>query len=191
MNFIRCLMAGLLSLLVSFQVFAADEVPVLSIDGYGLIKFGDKLSDVEKKLGGKAIKNKENYDDGIYGYDCGYVEFAKYPHVMLMVEKGVFTRVDGDLESSIGLRVGDNVNNFLKIYKGKICKTNEWLYDSVQLFVEQSCSLIITTSSDETPNLLFISKDGTKAIGAIEYEGKIQEIRGGLIQPVQYKEGCT
>lgn len=60
---------------------------VLTDESYGPIKFGSKLSDIEKTVGEKASNHSyEGYSD-----KCRYVGFEKFEAVSLRVEDGVVT----------------------------------------------------------------------------------------------------
>jgi hypothetical protein len=73
--------------LVLFWFVAAAPRSILSFDSYGLVVFGTRLSDVEKKLGEKAESDTREPA-------CSYVTFKRYPNVAFMVENSVVTRAD-------------------------------------------------------------------------------------------------
>jgi hypothetical protein len=79
--------------------------PVLSFDGFGPVRFGARLADIEQQLGAKAEPLGEN-DPA-----CSSVRLKSLPGARLMVENGVVTRADADAgtANSLGLAVGDSL----------------------------------------------------------------------------------
>jgi hypothetical protein len=67
----------------------AARKTILTDASYGAIKFGSKLSDIEKSIGQKAWRHPyEGYND-----TCRFVSFGKYEAVDVKVEKGIVTGV--------------------------------------------------------------------------------------------------
>ena len=67
---------------------------VLSPTGYGPIKFGARLDDIEKAIGPR-LDPERPLDPG-----CGYVRFKTLPGVRFMVEGGIITRADAEYNDS-------------------------------------------------------------------------------------------
>lgn len=168
--------------------FADDKSPILSWDGYGLVKFGEKLETIEKKIGEKAKKM-----EGASDYECGYVSFSRYPYIDFMVEKDTVTRADDfgvNTKNLLGLSNESLLKDIEKKYNGKICRI-DFLYNFIPESAKQGCSLIITPWEDDNSHyLMFLNQDGTKAILAEESGGKIENIRAGLRRSAQLVEGC-
>ena len=97
--------------MASFIATACAAEPVLSWDSYGNIKFGERLSDIEKKLGEKATA-----DEG--EEDCKYVHFKKFPKISFMVEDGILSRADAatGVPNSLGIHAGTRMEDVKKKY---------------------------------------------------------------------------
>lgn len=144
---------------------AAAPKPILTFDSYGLVVFGNRLSDVQKKLGEKGES-----DTGESA--CQYVTFKRYPNVGFMVEDGVITRAD----------VGEEVPNAFRITVGTSLTE-----------VKKKFPAVIIEPHQYEPNghyLIFKNANRKKAIVMEESDGKVTYVRGGLIPSVQYVEGC-
>lgn len=150
---------------------AAPATPVstpltLTSQGYGSVRFGQTLSDVEKALGDKAQSS------GVSDPACTYVKFDKLPGARFMVETGVITRAEADagIPNELGLAVGDTVEQA----KAK--------YPAVQVGPHKYVP--------EGNYLTFKNADSNNAI-VMEAEGaKITKIRSGIEPAVSYVEGC-
>jgi hypothetical protein len=146
---------------------ASAGAPVLSATGYGAIKFGTKLSDVEKKMS-EHVAPPTDEDDAA----CRYVQLKSYPEAKFMVEDGVITRAD----------VSEKAKNTLHISVGTTLARVRAGHPRAQLERHQY-----------DPNghyVIFKSADSKTAIVMEESEGKIVDIRGGLEPSVEYVEGC-
>jgi hypothetical protein len=143
----------------------ANADPILTLDGFGEVKFGSKLLKVEKALGEKSVR--ENNEAG-----CDYVTFKQYPGVRFMVEDGIVTRADAN----------KSITNSLEITIGTPLEDVKKKFPAVRIEPHQY---------DPTGHyLIFKNKAGTKAIVMDEGEGKVTDIRGGLEPAVEYVEGC-
>lgn len=163
--FLRTLVA--VTLFAGFAI--AAEPMIVSPEGYGPVRFGEKLTAVEKDLGEKsALITEEGSDDS-----CGYVKFKKLPGVMFMVEKGVVTRVDvhdDKIANSAKLSVGTSLASARRLQPKLRVKKNA--YD------------------DKAHDLVLKTEDGKKALLFEESNGKIISVRAGLEPSVEYIEGC-
>lgn len=83
---------------------------VLSPAGYGPIKFGARLEDIEKALGPRLDSGRP-LDPG-----CGYVRFKKLPGVRFMAEGGIITRADAEagVPNTLNIEVGASLDNIRK-----------------------------------------------------------------------------
>ena len=155
-----------ISLILATSSASAGE-PVLSATGYGAIKFGTKLSDVEKKVS-EHVAPPVDEDDAA----CRYVQLKAYPEAKFMVEDGVITRAD----------VSEKAKNNLHISVGTPLAKVRAGHPTAQLERHQY-----------DPNghyVIFKSANGKTAIVMEESEGKIVDIRGGLEPSVEFVEGC-
>lgn len=144
----------------------ADE-PVLATTSYGAIKFGEKLSEVEKQISEHVSPPKDDDEAG-----CRFIQFKAFPEARFMVEDGVITRAD----------VSENVKNILHISVGTSLAAVKAKFPKAHLERHQY-----------DPNghyVIFKSADGKAAIVLEESESKIVDIRGGLEPSVEYVEGC-
>lgn len=159
--------AAFILLLTLYASQANAGEPILTATNYGLIRFGMKLSDVEKKLS-EQTEPPINEDDAA----CRFVQFRAYPKVRFMIEDGVVTRAD----------VSENVSNNLHISVGATLSQVKAKFPKVQI-----------EPHHYDPNghyVIFKTANGKAAILLEESEGKIVEIRGGLEPSVEYVEGC-
>ena len=144
----------------------ADGRPVLSLEGYGPVKFGAKLADVAQKLGAGAEPS------GASAPACSSVRFTALPGVRLMVENGIVTRADADpgTANSLALKVGDTLAQAKARYPQLEVGPHKYVPAGHYLTVK--------------------SPDGRAAI-VMEEDGKaITRIRAGLQPAVAYLEGC-
>jgi hypothetical protein len=152
-------------LIVGSDGFCEDRT-VLTDQSYGVVRFGSKLLEVEKKLAEKA--KGHTGDQG-----CDFVTFKKYPGVKFMVEKGVVTRADvtdSSIPNSLGIKNGTTLDEVKRIYPKVIVEPHQ--YDPTGHY------------------LIFKSKDGKRAIVFEEGDGKITDVRAGMEPSVEYVEGC-
>lgn len=144
----------------------AATTPVLRDDSYGVIRFGDKLTTVERTLGEKA--SSETISPG-----CDYALFKSYPGVRLMVENQIVTRADviaPGIPTSLGISIGTPLTEIKRRYPQVLIEPNK--YD------------------EQGHNLIFRSKDGKRAFVFYETKGIIQYIQAGQEPSVEYVEGC-
>lgn len=145
--------------------FSKDQI-VLTDQSYGIVRFGSKLVEVEKKLGDQA---KAQTGD----HSCDFVTFKKYPGVKFMVEEGTVTRADvtdPSIPNALGIKVGTTFNEVKRRYPKVIIEPHK--YDPTGHY------------------LIFKSKDGKQAIVFEEGGGKITDVRAGVEPSVEYVEGC-
>ncbi len=159
-----------LSILVCFfiagDIGSAIAQTMLTDQSYGIVRFGSKLTEVERKLGQKA---KGQTGD----QDCDFVTFNKYPGVKFMVEKGIVTRadlIDSSILNAIRIKIGTTLNEVKNRYPQVIVKAHQ--YDPSGHY------------------LIFKSKDGKRATVFEEGDGKVTDARAGLEPSVEYVEGC-
>jgi hypothetical protein len=142
--------------------------PVLSLEGYGPVKFGAKLADVAQKLGAGAGAEPS----GAAAPACSSVRFTALPGVRLMVENGIVTRADADpgTANSLALKVGDTLAQAKARYPQLEVGPHKYVPTGHYLTAK--------------------SPDGRAAI-VMEEDGKaITKIRAGLQPAVAYVEGC-
>ena len=156
----------LVSLLIASSNGLAKDGLVLTNESYGILRFGSKLTEVEKKLGEKA--KGHTGDQG-----CDFVTFKKYPGVKFMVEKGIVTRADvtdSSIPNALGIKIGTTLDEVKRRYPKVIVEHHQ--YDPMGHY------------------LIFKSTDGKRAIVFEEGEGKITDVRTGSEPSVEYVEGC-
>lgn len=157
-----------LFLLLAFaSATASAGEPVLSATGYGAVKFGVKLSDVETMVSEHVAAPADNDDAA-----CRYVQLKAYPEAQFMVEQGVITRAD----------VSAKAKNNLNISVGMRLKKVKVKYPSAHIEPHHY--------DPSGHYVIFKSADGKAAIVMEEGDGKITDIRGGLEPSVEYVEGC-
>ena len=152
---------------VLIVIAAAAAKPILTLDSYGVVVFGVRLRDVEKKLGEKAELTTT------VNPSCSYVTFKRYPNAAFMLEDGVITRADvsEEVPNAFGITVGTSFSEVKRKFPNVIVERHE--YDS------------------DGHYLILKSADKKKAIVMEESDGKVTRVRGGLIPSVQYVEGCV
>ena len=139
---------------------------MLSFDGFGAVRFGARLADIEQQLGAKAEPLGEN-DPA-----CSSVRLKSLPGARLMVENGVVTRADADAgtANSLGLAVGDSLKAAKEKHPAIEVGPHKYLPAGHYLTAK--------------------SADGRAAI-IMEEDGKgITKIRAGLQPAVAYVEVC-
>jgi hypothetical protein len=145
---------------------SAPAAPVLSLEGYGPVKFGAELAQVERQLGIKPTA------PGVSDPGCSMVRFQSLPGVRFMVEQGKITRADADagVVNSLDLRIGDT----LPAAQAKVATLEVGPHKYLP----------------EGHYLTAKSPDGRAAI-IMEEDGKtITKIRAGLQPAVAYVETC-
>jgi len=139
---------------------------VLTDQSYGIVRFGSKLVEVEKKLGERA--KGQTGDQG-----CDFVTFKRYPGIKFMVEKGILTRADvtdSSIPNSLGIKIGTTLDEVKRRYPKVIVEPHQ--YDPTGHYV------------------IFKSKDRKRAIVFEEGDGRITDVRAGLEPSAEYVEGC-
>lgn len=145
--------------------FCKDRL-MLTDHAYGIVVFGDKLVDVERKLGEKV----KGYPDN---EDCDYVTFKKYPGIKFMVERRIVTRADitdSSIPNALGIKIGKTLQEVKRRYPKVLIEPHKYV--------------------DTGHYLIFKSSDGKRAIVFEEIDGKITRVRAGLEPSVEYVEGC-
>ena len=157
----------LLLLLAFASATASAGEPVLSATGYGAVKFGVKLSDVETMVS-EHVAAPADDDDAA----CRYVQLKAYPEAKFMVEQGVITRADvsAKAKNNLNISVGTRLEKVRAKHPSAHIEPHH--YDPSGHYV------------------IFKSTDGKAAIVMEEGGGKITDIRGGLEPSVEYVEGC-
>jgi hypothetical protein len=142
----------------------ASGVPVLSFDGYGPVKFGTTLSDVEKQVGAPT--------GTVADPACSMVRFEAVPGVRFMVEQGVITRADADpgTPNSLGLKVGDTQAQATATHPGLVVGPHKYL----------AAGRYLTMNSPDARAAIVMEDDGAA----------ITKIRAGLQPAVGYVETC-
>lgn len=162
------LMKRIVATLVALLVFGSSQAatPVLSAASYGQVVFGDRLEDVEKRINEKAPPITDSDENA-----CRQIEFKTYPGVYFMIEEGRITRAESSnpIPSSIGYTVGASMAEIKKKIPSAVIEPHHYT---------------------EGHYITVKSKDGKAAILMEEAEGKVTDIRGGLLPSVQYVEGC-
>lgn len=140
---------------------------VLSPTGYGPIKFGARLDDIEKAIGPR-LDPERPLDPG-----CGYVRFKTLPGVRFMVEGGIITRADAEagVSNTLNIEVGASLDSIRKARPEARIAPHK--YDPEGHYVT------------------FSSPDSHAAIVMEEGAGVIKAIRAGLQPSVAYVEGCS
>jgi hypothetical protein len=159
-HFIALLLSSLLPGL------AAAGPNVLSLGGYGKIRFGTTLAVAEAELMEHATpKTREP--------GCDFVRFKKYPGIRFMVEDGVVTRADAGkrIANSAGVKEGMPLARVLAMHPRMEIEPHKY---------------------DDTGHYLILrSPDKSSAFVFEEGGGKITGIRAGIQPSVEYVEGCS
>ena len=149
--------------LTSATAIAAGEA--LSPQGYGQVRFGMKVRDVEAVLNQRTT---EPYNQ----VGCDYAEFKKYPGLRFMVEDGVVTRADAR----------EGVKNSANVIVGMTLKRIQARYPMARIEPHKY--------DDEGHYIILSSKDGGSAIVFEESKGRVTYVRAGRKPSVEYVEGC-
>jgi hypothetical protein len=164
--FPRNILFLILAMLLIIGIGAKPEKkPELTCRSYGLIKFGDKLTHVEKLM-------KEKSDKTGFDFECDYVAFKKYPDVDFMVEEGIVTRAEStsaNVLNSLGIKILDSLESVLRRYPNVQMERHAY---------------------DEGHYLIFKSSDGKYAMVFEEVQGEVVNVLAGLEPSVEYVEGC-
>ena len=143
--------------------FAAGGV--LSPEGYGSVRFGMKIEDVEAALKQRAT---ESYTKT----GCDYAEFKKYPGLRFMIEDGVVTRADA--------RKG--VKNSAAVSEGMSLEAVRARF--------RTASIQPHKYDDDGHYVILSTEDGRSAIVLEESKGRVTAVRAGRKPSVEYVEGC-
>lgn len=143
-----------------------SATPVLSTQGYGPVRFGAKLSDVEKILG------EQGKPPGARDPACSTVRFDKLSGVRFMVEDGVVTRADADAGTlnELGIAVGETLEQARKKYPAIVIGPHKYVPEGHYL----------TVRGTDAKSAIVMEEDGQRITG----------IRAGLEPAVSYVEGC-
>lgn len=139
--------------------------PVLSPQGYGAVTFGMPLSAAEKRLG--KARDLSTESDA-----CYYVEFAQYPDLRFMIEKGMVERAEAEvsLANSAGVRLGATVEQIKRRYPHARIRPHKY---------DEAGQYVILPTRDGRAALLFEASGGVTS-----------RIRAGREPAVEYVEGC-
>ena len=146
---------------------AASPAEVLTYSGYGAVRFGMPLAEAERAVG----QPSKPEDPGAANESCHYVVFPRYHGVSFMLEDGRVVRADLDhtARNILGLAVGMKLSYVRAHYPG----------------------VIVRPGSDQDHELVFKSRGGEPGeILAVEWDGAVMGIRGGILPAVEYVEGC-
>jgi hypothetical protein len=146
---------------------AAPAAPAtLTAQGYGKLRFGDKLAATETALGEKAQQLGEN-DPA-----CSSVRFKALPGVRFMVEQGVITRADADTgtPNETGIAVGDTLAQAKQKAPSLQVGPHKYLPEGHYLTVRGA-----------QPNTAIVMEEDGKAV---------TKIRAGVEPAVNYVEVC-
>jgi hypothetical protein len=106
--------------------------------------------------------------------DCAYFESATVPDLRVMVEGGRVVRVETDhptYSTAAGVRVGDALAKVRRAYSGLVKRPHQYV--------------------DDGEYLILYSSDHKRAVLIEVVERKVVQIRGGVVPPVEYVEGCS
>ena len=152
----------------SAQTQPIPAAPTLSMQGYGEIQFGEKLSQLPQALRDSMKQPIAPEERG-----CAYVAFTRYPNILFMVENDVITRAD----------LRQNLPNSLNV---------TFNMSSAEVLKRHPSAVITEHKYDEAGHYLTLSApDRRSAFVLEESKGRITEIRSGLLPSVKYVEGCA
>ena len=152
----------------SAQTQPIPAAPTLSMQGYGEIQFGEKLSQLPQ-----ALRDSMKQPIAPEERECAYVAFARYPNILFMVENDVITRADLRQSLPNSLNVSFNMS-------------------SAEVLKRHPSAVITEHKYDETGHYLTVSApDRRTAFVLEESKGRITAIRAGLNPSVNYVEGCS
>ena len=144
---------------------ATANAQTLSPDGYGKIRFGDRLATAEKRLGQRATPRPRDPA-------CSIVRFKRYPRVSFMVEQGRITRADARtiVPNSAGVTAAMQPEEVLRRHPHARSEPHKYVPDGQYL----------------------ILRKGTGKALVFEVEDKrLVHVRAGLKPAVDYVEGCS
>lgn len=149
----------------------ASNQLTLSYEGYGVIRFGDTVNQVEQVLGEPIIVDRETAEDLA---SCYRGSFAQYPGLVLMVEEGIITRADADasVQNALGISIGDGYDATLAKYPDAKIELQKYVIDGHEIA------------------LTMPGMDGY-AIVLLEEDKKITAIRAGIDPSVYLVESCS
>lgn len=153
--------------LMAIAMFAVDtaRAQMLSPQGYGPVKFGASLKNVEAAVGQSATpKDRE--------LGCAFVTLRKFPSLKFMVEDGVITRADAlrTVKNTAGIRLGMSLAEVKRRHPNVRVEPHHYTDDGHYL--------ILSTSDEHA------------AIVLEEAAGRVTDLRAGLQPSVGYVEGC-
>ena len=147
---------------------APSATPVLTTQGYGDIRFGDKMSQIPESVRA-SMKRPIPKDER----ECTFIEFTQYPNILFMLENDTFTRADmrGNIPNDLKLLIGMSSEEVLRRYPQAVVTQHKYV---------------------ETGHYLTIwAPDKRSAFVLEEENGRITQIRSGLEPSVSYVEGCS
>ncbi len=144
---------------------ATASAQTLSPDGYGKIRFGDRLVTAEKRLGQRATPRPRERA-------CSIVRFKRYPRVSFMVEQGRITRADAKtvVPNSAGVTAAMQPEEVLRRHPHARLEPHKY---------------------DEDGKYLILRKGTGKALIFETSKNKLKRVRAGLKPAVDYVEGCS
>lgn len=155
--------SGLLVILLGLSTAASAQT--LSPDGYGKVRFGDRLDATERRLGQKATPSPADPA-------CSIVRFKRYPRVTFMVEQGVITRADAKtvVRNSAGITA--------RMSAADAQRHEPKLRAELHKYDENGSYLVLPQGEDKA--LIFETS-----------KGKLTRMRGGVKPAVEYVESCS
>jgi hypothetical protein len=144
---------------------ADDTTTILTLEGYGDVRFGAPLAEAEAKL--LQVAEPPVRNEG-----CSYVTFGQYPDIRFMIENGIVTRADAgaSIANSSGFSVGNS--------SAELQSASPQIKVMPHKYEPQSHYLVLP------------STDGMSALVFEESGGLITKVRAGVEPSVEYVEGC-
>lgn len=146
-----------------------DGAELLSFYSYGPILFGQTAASIEVELGEKIALTENGAEDMTV---CYMARFPRFPEALLMVEKGIITRVevDASVGNTLGVSVGDSFASVKKKFPHAEIELQKYVDNAHE----------ITVNSNPTGFSILFSEE----------DGKITNVRAGTARSVQLVEHC-
>ena len=142
----------------------ASLPPKLSAEGYGPVRLGMTLAELEQNLGEKAEQLEE------LAPGCSNPKFASLPDLNLLVEEGRITRIDASLIPNVyDLKHDGNLESFLSTNLNRKSVGNRYTEGRIHLL--------------NTP-------DGNRAFIIEEENGVPVSLGAAFFPAAEYPEGC-
>ncbi|MFP8967707.1 hypothetical protein ACKC9G_14080 [Pokkaliibacter sp. CJK22405] len=146
---------------------ASGTTPILTTEGYGPVRFGMTVGELEQTLGFHAENESLSPDPA-----CHYIRIESLPETRFMVENDIITRaeVGKGIPTVVGVTVGTKVPD-----PKSLAPTPKILPHKYE---------------DDAHYLVFSGVDKQHSLVMEESHGVITKIRSGLEPAVSYVEGC-